>query len=148
MSERSVAPEPCVPCITLDSAHMLGFWGGSAVRNPPAVQEKQETQETWVGKTPWRAWQPTPVFLPGESHGQRSLVGYSPRARKESDTTEATGHEPEHTHYHSATTHPQQTLLINPSIQQSSPDSTSEGPRLLCGLVLPGEILLPFPPLA
>ena len=32
----------------------------------------------WVGKIPWsRAWQPTPVFLPGESHGQRSLVGYS-----------------------------------------------------------------------
>ena len=34
--------------------------------------------DTWVGKIPWRrAWQPTPVFLPGESHGQRSLVGYS-----------------------------------------------------------------------
>ena len=33
----------------------------------------------WVGKIPWRrAWQPTPVFLPGESHGQRSLVVYSP----------------------------------------------------------------------
>ena len=33
----------------------------------------------WAGKIPWRrAWQPTPVFLPGESHGQRSLVGYSP----------------------------------------------------------------------
>ena len=45
----------------------------------------------WVGKIPWRrAWQPTPVFLPGESHGQRSLVGYSPQSRKESDTTKAT----------------------------------------------------------
>ena len=33
-------------------------------------------------------WQPTPVFLPGESHGQRSLVGYSPKGHKESDTTE------------------------------------------------------------
>ena len=43
----------------------------------------------WVGKIPWRrAWQPTPVFLPGESHGQRSLAGYSPRGRTESDTTE------------------------------------------------------------
>ena len=43
----------------------------------------------WVGKIPWRRkWQPTPVFLPGESHGRRSLVGYSPRGRKESDTTE------------------------------------------------------------
>ena len=37
-----------------------------------------------------RAWQPTPVFLPGESHGQRSLVDCSPQGRKESDTSEAT----------------------------------------------------------
>ena len=37
-----------------------------------------------------RARHPTPVFSPGESHGQRSLVGYSPWGRKESDTTEAT----------------------------------------------------------
>ena len=35
-----------------------------------------------------RAWQPTPVFLPGEPHGPRSLVGYSPWGRKQSDTTE------------------------------------------------------------
>ena len=35
-----------------------------------------------------RKWQPTPVFLPGKSHGQRSLVGYSPRGRKELDITE------------------------------------------------------------
>ena len=43
----------------------------------------------WVGKIPWsRKWQPTPVFLPGESHGQRSLVGCSPWDRKESDMTE------------------------------------------------------------
>ena len=35
--------------------------------------------DPWVGKIPWRlAWQPTPVFLPGESHGQRSLGVYSP----------------------------------------------------------------------
>ena len=47
--------------------------------------------DPWVRKIPQRrAWQPTPVFLPGESHGQRSLVGYSPRDRKESDMTEAT----------------------------------------------------------
>ena len=45
----------------------------------------------WVRKIPWkRAWQPTPVFLPGESHGERSLVGYSPSSRKESDMTEMT----------------------------------------------------------
>ena len=44
-----------------------------------------------VRKIPWRrAWQPTPVFLPGESHGQRSLAGYSPGSHRESDMTEAT----------------------------------------------------------
>ena len=42
-----------------------------------------------LGSFPWRRkWKPTPVFLPGESHGQRSLVGYSPRGRKESNMTE------------------------------------------------------------
>ena len=42
-----------------------------------------------VGKIPWRKkWQPTPVLLPGESHGGRSLVDYSPWGCKESDTTE------------------------------------------------------------
>ena len=45
----------------------------------------------WIGKIPWRRkWQPIPVFLPGESHGQRSLAGYSPRGRKESDMPELT----------------------------------------------------------
>ena len=43
----------------------------------------------WVRKIPWRReWQHTPVFLPGESHRQRSLVGYSPWGHRESDTTE------------------------------------------------------------
>ena len=47
----------------------------------------------WVGKIPCRrAWQPTPVFLPGESHGQRSLAGYSPWSHKESGKTEVTLH--------------------------------------------------------
>ena len=47
--------------------------------------------DPWVRNNPWRrAWQPTPGFLTGKSHGQRSLVGYSPWGRKESDTTEAT----------------------------------------------------------
>ena len=45
--------------------------------------------DPWVGKIPWRRkWQSTPVLLPGKSHGHRSLVGYSPCGRKESDTTE------------------------------------------------------------
>ena len=42
-----------------------------------------------VGKIPWRkTWHPTPVFLPGKSHGLRSLVGYTPWGHKESDMTE------------------------------------------------------------
>ena len=57
------------------------------VKNLPAVQE------TWVGKIPWRrAWQPTLVLLPGEFHGQKSLVVYSPWGRKESDMTEQLTH--------------------------------------------------------
>ena len=54
----------------------------------------------WVRKIPWRRkWQPTPVFLPGESHGQRSLVGYSLWDCKESDTTEITSHTLYHDSY-------------------------------------------------
>ena len=45
--------------------------------------------DPWVGKILWRRkWQPTPVLLPGKSHGQRRVVGYSPWGHKESDTTE------------------------------------------------------------
>ena len=45
--------------------------------------------DPWVGKIPWRrTWQSTPVFLPGEFHGQRSLGGFSPWDPKELDTTE------------------------------------------------------------
>ena len=47
--------------------------------------------DPWVGKIPWRrAWQPTSVFLPGESYGQRSLGGYSPEGHAELDMTEVT----------------------------------------------------------
>ena len=67
------------------------------VKNPAAKAGDIERPgfDPWVGKIPWRReWQPTPVFLPGEPHGltpgQRSLAGYSPCGRKESDTTEAT----------------------------------------------------------
>ena len=45
----------------------------------------------WFGKSSWRRkWQPTPVFLPAESHGQRSQAGYSPWGHKELDMTEHT----------------------------------------------------------
>ena len=63
----------------MGSRNLIGFPCGSVVKNLPV---NEETQKTWApslgGKIPWkRKWQPTSVFLPGESHGQRSLVGYS-----------------------------------------------------------------------
>ena len=46
-----------------------------------------------LGRSPWRrAWQPTPVFLPGESPGQRNLLGYNLQDRKELDMTEVSEH--------------------------------------------------------
>ena len=57
------------------------------IENPPTLQRLGFN--SWVGKTPWkREWQPTPIFLPEESQGQRSLAGHSPWSHKESDTTE------------------------------------------------------------
>ena len=56
------------------------------VKNWPVMQE---TLGLWVRKIPWRReWLLTPIYLPGESHGQRSLAGYSLWGRKELDTTE------------------------------------------------------------
>jgi len=51
------------------------------VKNPPANAGtiRKRVFDPWVGKIPCRrAWQPTPVFLPGKSHGQRNLAGYDP----------------------------------------------------------------------
>ena len=58
-----------------------GFLGGSSGKEPACQCRRSQRRgfNPWVRKTPWRrAWQPTPVFLPGESYGQRSQVGYSP----------------------------------------------------------------------
>ena len=54
------------------------------VKNVPTMRRPRFN--SWVGKIPYREWLFTPMFLPGESHGQRSLV--SPWDLKESDTTE------------------------------------------------------------
>ena len=65
------------------------FLGGSVVKkkkSPPAVQDMQIRSLGWED-TQRRKWQPTPVILPGKSHGQWSLVGYGPRAHKESGMT-------------------------------------------------------------
>ena len=65
------------------------------VKNPPANagDVRDSRSIPGLGKIPWRrAWQPTPVFLPEESHGQWSLGGYGPQRCKELDTTEVTSH--------------------------------------------------------
>ena len=60
-----------------------------ASREPAWLVQRCSEPHTWVGKIPWRRkWQPTPVFLPGKSHGRQSLVGYCPWGRKESDRTD------------------------------------------------------------
>ena len=70
----------------------LSFQMVLVVKNPPAnVEDIRDAVGSWVGKIPWkRKWQPTPIFLPGELHGQRSLAGYSPWGHTELDTTEVT----------------------------------------------------------
>ena len=63
------------------------------VKNLPANAGERHGFDPWVGKIPWRrSWQPIPIFFPGEFHAQRSLAGYNPQGRTESDTTEATKH--------------------------------------------------------
>ena len=62
-----------------------GFPGGPSGKEPAyqCRRHKGPGFNPWVGKISWRrAWQPTPVFLPGVSHGQRSQVGYNPESRK------------------------------------------------------------------
>ena len=83
-------------CMTETSTLLISytpiyFPGGASAQEPTCQCRrcKRCGLNTWVRKIPWRrAWQSTPVFLLGESHGQRSLVGYSPWGCKELDTTE------------------------------------------------------------
>ena len=65
-----------------------GFPGGASGKQS-TCQCRRPSFDPWVGKIPWRRkWLPTPVFLSGEFHGQRSLADYSPWSHKEADTTE------------------------------------------------------------
>ena len=73
-------------------SHQGSGFPGVASGNESACQcrrRKRYRSDPWVGQIPWsRKWQTTPVFLPGKSQGQRSLVGYSPWIHRESDMTE------------------------------------------------------------
>ena len=74
-----------IPCF-LDCSHerTLRFWASQVAQWwRILLQCKKLGFSLWVGKIPWRKkWQPTPVFLPVKSHGQKSLEGYSPWGRK------------------------------------------------------------------
>ena len=71
----------CIPNHFISTFMFIGFLGGTSGKEPACQcrRHKRHRFNPWVGKIPWRkAWQPTPIFWPGESYGQRSLVGYSP----------------------------------------------------------------------
>ena len=75
--------------------------------------------DPWAGKIPWRKWQPTPGFSCLENpHGQRSLVGYSPQGRKESDTTK-------HSRAAQGTKIPRAVGQLNPRTTTTEPASHS-----------------------
>ena len=109
------------------------FFTNLAVREDngkePACQCRKHRKcrfDPWVWKIPWRREQQhTPVFLPGESHGQRSLVGYSPWGYKESDMTEVTLHT--HTHTLSLRTETESLLTLYPFLQVLYKESKHSG---------------------
>ena len=83
----------CIFPVTRSYSKIEDFPCGLAVKNLSVMQEtridKGPRFHPWVRKIHWRRkWQPTPVFLPGKTHGQRSLAGYSPWGCKEAHTTE------------------------------------------------------------
>ena len=90
--ERTRAvPSTGSPCSCLTMLCSAASQVALAVKNLPAnVRDAKRLRfDPWLGKIPWgRKWQPTPVFLPGKFHRQRSLAGYSPWGHRESDTTE------------------------------------------------------------
>ena len=72
-----------IAAMKLEDACSLNIPGGSEVKASICLQCRRPGFIPWVGKIPWRRkWQATPVFLPGKSHGGRSLVGYSPRGHR------------------------------------------------------------------
>ena len=73
----------------LHSSHGLPRWFSGKETACQCRRHKRHGFDPWVRKIPWRRkWQPTPVFLPGKPHGQRSLAGYSPWGCKNLDMTE------------------------------------------------------------
>ena len=100
---ESPFPVKCDTVITLGLVSQWGFPGGAVAKNPPAYvgDSRDLGLIPESGRSPGGGHgRPTPLFLPGEFHGQRSLVGYSPCSCKELDMTE---HMLVHTHTHTHT---------------------------------------------
>ena len=91
----------------------------------------------WVRKILWRRkWQPTPVFLPGDFNGQRSLAGYSPWCHKESDTTKHTSTKQNKVHHHNQK---KKLVLSHPVVYNSLWPHGLQPSRLLCPRVSLGK---------
>ena len=90
---KSTVCRPTVPRSSSEMQTLRSYPKASQAAQWSPGDCRRHRFDPWVRKIPWRrAWQPTPIVLPGESHGQRSLVGYSPWGHKESDTSELTEH--------------------------------------------------------
>ena len=82
--------KPCCLLKIVSAIYGLPWWLSG---KEPTCQCRRRRFHPWVRKIPWKSdWLPTPGFLPGESHGQRSLTVYGPWGHKESDRTERLTH--------------------------------------------------------
>ena len=124
----------------------MAFQAALVVKNPPVCQCgrcRRNRFNLWVKKIPWRkAWQPTPVIFPRESHGQRSLAGYGSWAHKESDMTEAIEHASAYRGWHG------QEGMISPDLWHEPMTQTSSlgFPLFPLGLLcpLPSGLCMPY----
>ena len=126
-SSCTVSPAP--PLTKLNIMPKLPRWRSGEESTRQYRRHRRCGFNPWVGKLLWRRkWQPTPVFLPGKFHGQRSLAGYNPQGGKELDTNTGT-----HTQHHAQSKgdhcglcrNIRASLVENPMrCNQSSPPST------------------------
>ena len=118
----------------------MGFSGGSVGKE--SACSARDVFDPWIRKIPWRRkWHSTLIFLPGESHGQRNLAGYSPWGCKELDTTEQLN---THTHFFdifSQVALIAQTVKNLPAVQETQVQSLGQGDPLEKGMATHSSIL-------
>ena len=123
-----------------NSKHIIGFPRWFSGREF-TCQCRRNKFYPWVMKNPWsRKWQPTPVFLPGESHGQRSLVGYSPKGHTESDTAEQKHNNDKHVISQNTVSF----LLHHRQYRMTCPSLPCHFPQIMVFLLLLCKALLVF----